>query len=145
MENSHGPSPDVLAKIYQDTTTIAVVGASTSPDKPGHEIPRYLQSQGYRIIPVNPRGGEILGERAYLSLRDVDVPVDVVDVFRPPREAEAIAHDAVAIGARVLWFQPGTGTDQAEQIAVDAGLTVVSGPCMGETHAELGLGPGPGG
>ena len=134
---------DELRRIYAETKTIAVVGASGDPAKPGHEIPRYLQSQGYRIVPVSPKGGELLGEKVYPSLSDIDVPVDVVDVFRPSEEAEGIARDAAAIGAKVLWFQEGTHTDEAVKLARDAGLTVVYGRCMGVTHGLLGLGPGP--
>jgi uncharacterized protein len=134
---------EMLLRIYERTKAIAVVGASTTAGKPGHDIPRYLQSQGYRIIPVNPRGGEILGEPSYRSLRDVDVPFDVVDVFRPPEEADAIARDAIAVGATTLWFQPGTHTDEAVKLARAAGLTVVTRRCMGTTHGWLGLGPGP--
>jgi uncharacterized protein len=132
-----------LLEIYRRARTIAVVGASASRGKAAHAIPAYLQSQGYRIVPVNPRGGEILGERAYPSLREVDLPVDVVDVFRPPGEAVAVARDAIAVGADVLWFQPGTHTEEAVRLARDAGLTVVAERCMGEMHGELGLGPGP--
>jgi predicted CoA-binding protein len=132
-----------LLEIYRRARTIAVVGASASRGKAAHAIPAYLQSQGYRIVPVNPRGGEILGERAYPSLREVDLPVDVVDVFRPPEEAVAVARDAIAVGADVLWFQPGTHTEEAVRLARDAGLTVVAERCMGEMHGELGLGPGP--
>jgi predicted CoA-binding protein len=73
----------------------------------------------------------------------VDLPVDVVDVFRPPEEAVAVARDAIAVGADVLWFQPGTHTEEAVRLARDAGLTVVAERCMGEMHGELGLGPGP--
>jgi hypothetical protein len=73
----------------------------------------------------------------------VDLPVDVVDVFRPSDEAEAVAAGAIGIGARVLWFQPGTDTPQAAHLAREAGLTVVTGLCMGATHGQLGLGPGP--
>jgi predicted CoA-binding protein len=138
------PGPDALTRIYHQTRTIAVVGASANPQKAAHEIPNYLQSQGYRIIPVNPRGGELLGERAYRSLQEVPVAVDVVDVFRPPAEAETVARAAVAVGAKVLWFQPGTHTDEAVRLAAEAGLQVVAGRCMGETHGQLGLGPGPG-
>jgi alkanesulfonate monooxygenase SsuD/methylene tetrahydromethanopterin reductase-like flavin-dependent oxidoreductase (luciferase family) len=137
-------SRDDLLRIYDETKTIAVVGASASEEKPAHEIPRYLQSQGYKILPVNPRGGEIFGEPVYQSLRDIEVQVDVVDVFRPPAEAEAVARDAIAIGARAVWFQPGTQTDEAIRLTSGAGLTVVAGRCMGETHSALGLGPGPG-
>jgi hypothetical protein len=137
-------SRDELLNIYERTKTIAVVGVSANEAKAAHEIPRYLSSQGFRILPVNPRGGELFGERVYASLREVDVPVDVVDVFRPPSEAEAVARDAIAIGAKVLWFQPDTHTDEAVRLASEAGLAVVGGRCMGATHAELGLGPGPG-
>jgi uncharacterized protein len=132
-----------LLRIYEETETIAVVGASTTEGKPGHDIPRYLQSQGYRIIPVNPRSEEVLGERSYTSLRDIDVHVDVVEVFRPPEEAESIAREAIATGAKTLWFQPGTHTDAAVALAREAGLTVVAKRCMGVTHGWLGLGPGP--
>jgi hypothetical protein len=137
------PSDDELLDIYSNTKTIAVVGASADPAKDAHEIPRYLQSQGYRIVPVNPRGGEIFGERVFPSLTDIDTPVDVVDVFRPPAEAEGIARDAIAIGAKVLWFQIETATDEAVRIAREAGLSVVHDMCMGATHKLLGLGPGP--
>jgi uncharacterized protein len=108
---------ETLLRIYEETDTIAVVGASTMEGRPGHDIPRYLQAQGFRIIPVNPRGGEILGERSYPSLRDIDVKVDAVDVFRPPEDAEGIAGEAIAIGAKTLWFQPGTHTDDAMSLA----------------------------
>jgi predicted CoA-binding protein len=137
------PSREDLLRIYEQTKTIAVVGASADENKPAHAIPAYLQSQGYRILPVNPRGGEIFGERVYRSLREIDVPVDVVDVFRPPAEAEEVAREAIATGARTLWFQPGTSTEEAVRLASEAGLTVVAGLCMGATHGALGLGPGP--
>ena len=134
---------DELRQIYAATSAIAVVGISNAAEKPAHSIPQYLQEQGYRIIPVSPRGGEILGERVYGSLADVDVPIDVVDVFRPPNEAAGIARAAIGSGAKVLWFQPGTASDEAIGIAAEAGLTVVAYRCMGETHGRLGLGPGP--
>jgi uncharacterized protein len=122
---------ETLLRIYEETDAIAVVGASTTDGKPGHDIPKYLQLQGYRIIPVNPRGGEILGEHSYPSLRDIDVKVDVVDVFRSPEEAEGIAGEAIAIGAKTLWFQPGTHTDEAIALARAAGLRVVARRCRG--------------
>jgi predicted CoA-binding protein len=137
------PDRAELLAIYRRARTIAVVGASRSAGKPAHDIPSYLQSQGYRVVPVNPAGGTILGEPAYPSLQAVDVPIDVVDVFRPPDEAEAVAREAVAVGAPVLWFQPGTEAEAAVRLAADAGLTVVARRCMGATHGELGLGPGP--
>jgi len=138
-----GHTRQELLDLYAKIQTIAVVGASTKTDRPAHDIPRYLQSQGYRIVPVNPREAEMFGQRVFSSLRSVDIPVDVVEVFRPPDEAETVAQDAIAIGAKVLWFQPGTHTPAAIQAASRAGLNVVSELCMGVTHRELGLGPGP--
>jgi uncharacterized protein len=137
------PTKDELRKIYEDTKTIAVVGASTDEAKPSHRIPKYLQSQGFKIIPVSPKGGECLGERVYASLSDIDQPVDVVDVFRPSEETPQIARDALAIGAKVLWLQSGIANDEAEEIGEAGGLTVVMDRCMGATHRQLGLGPGP--
>ena len=137
------PDEDELRRIYEETKTIAVVGVSSDPSKPGHEIPRYLKGQGYRIVPVSPKGGELLGERVYAALEEIDVPVDAVDVFRPPEEAVGIAEGAVKLGAKVLWFQEGTESAEAVEVARDAGLTVVWGRCMGRTHGQLGLGPGP--
>ena len=139
----HEPTSDDLRRIYADTKTIAVVGASTDPDKAAHVIPAYLQAHGYRIIPVSPRGGEIFGERVRTSLEDVDEPIDVVQVFRPPHEGGEVAKAAGASGAKVIWFQPGTSSEGGVRIAEDAGLTVVRERCMGVMHGALGLGPGP--
>jgi predicted CoA-binding protein len=136
-------SYDDLGDIYRDAETIAVVGASGSPSKLANSIPGYLQDHGYRMLPVNPRGGEILGMPAHRRLGDIEGPIDVVDVFRPPAEAETVAREAVESGAKVLWFQPGTHTDEAVSIATDAGLLVVVNRCIGAAHAQLGLGPGP--
>ncbi len=132
-----------LLRIYAQSKTIAVVGASADPPKASHRIPAYLQSQGHRILPVNPRGGEVFGEHIFHSLTEIDVPVDVVEVFRPAKEAPEIARQAVAIGAKVLWLQIGIVSEEARQIAESAGLTVVMDRCMGATHALLGLGSGP--
>jgi predicted CoA-binding protein len=132
-----------LARIYAETHTIAVVGASGDPSKPAHRVPRYLQGQGYRILPVNPRGGELFGEPVARSLSEVDGPVEVVEVFRPAAEAPRIAREAVEVGAKVLWLQLGIESQEAKRIAEAAGLTVVMDRCMGDTHGELGLGPGP--
>jgi predicted CoA-binding protein len=132
-----------LRAIYERTTTIAVVGASGDETKAAHSIPRYLQRQGFRIIPVNPKGGEILGEKVYQRLEDIPEPVDVVDVFRPSAETPDVATDAVKVGAKVLWLQEGVSSEEAERIATEGGLQVVMDRCMGETHHRLNLGPGP--
>lgn len=134
---------DRLRKIYEETKTIAVVGASQDPAKPSHNIPRYLQSQGFKIIPVSPRGGEILGEKVFASLGEIPEAVDVVDVFRPAEETPGIAREAAQIGAKVLWLQTGISSDEAYEIARSEGLEVVMDTCMGITHQRLGLGPGP--
>ncbi len=136
-------SDEELRRIYQESRTIAVVGASTSPDKPAHFVPKYLQEQGFRVIPVNPGAQEILGEQAYPSLEEIDAPVDVVDVFRPAEEAPDIALQAVNAGAKVLWLQEGVVSEEAAHVARDAGLLVVVDRCIGRTHGALGLGPGP--
>ena len=93
---------------------------------------------------MNPRGGSVLGEPVARSLAEVDGPVDVVDVFRPADEAPKIARQAIDIGAKVLWLQEGIESQEAKRIAEAAGLTVVMNRCMGETHAQLGLGRRPG-
>jgi uncharacterized protein len=132
-----------LLQIFSETRTIAVVGASTDEEKPAHLIPLYLQSQGYRILPVNPHGDKICGESVYRSLSAIDVPVDVVEVFRPSDETPEIAREAVKIGAKVLWLQIGIESKEAGKIAEAAGLTIVMNQCMGAVHGALGLGPGP--
>jgi predicted CoA-binding protein len=132
-----------LRRIYAETKTIAVVGASPDPAKKAHAVPAYLQVSGYRIVPVNPRREEIFGEMAYPTLLQVPDPVDVVDVFRPAPEAPNVAEQAVAIGAKVLWLQEGIVSEKAAAIAAAAGMTVVMDTCIGLMHAKLGLGPGP--
>jgi len=135
-----------LKQVYAETKTIAVVGASGSEEKAAHTIPRYLQREGFRIIPVNPRGGEILGEKVYEKLADVPEPIDVVDVFRPSEETPGVAKEAVAAGAKVLWLQEGISSEEAERIASEGGLKVVMDRCMGATHHRLlkkSEGPGP--
>lgn len=139
----YSPADDTLKKIYADTKTIAVVGASSDDTKPSHNIPKYLQSQGFKIVPVSPKGGEFLGEKVFSSLEDIDVEIDVVDVFRPSEETTGIARSAVAKGAKVLWMQTGIESDEARDIAEEGGLTVIMDRCMGATHRQLGLGPGP--
>ncbi len=135
------PPEHELRRIYADTETIAVVGASDDPGKHSHSVPEYLRSQGYRIVPVNGHGGEVLGEPAYRSLLDVEIPIDVVDVFRPPKEVPQIAEEAAQIGAKVLWLQKGIVSDEARRIAADHGLIFVEDICMAVTHALLEIEP----
>jgi predicted CoA-binding protein len=133
------PEDRELRILLGDARTIAIVGLSSKPDRPSNDIARYLQRKGYRIVPVNPNETEVLGEHAYASLRDIpsDVHVEVVDVFRRAAETPAIARDAVAIGAKVLWLQEGIVNDQAYRIAADGGLDVIMGVCIKHERQRL--------
>jgi predicted CoA-binding protein len=117
-----------------------MVGASPNWNRPSYFVMRYLQRKGFRVIPVNPRAldAPILGERTYPDLESIDVPVDVVDVFRRPEEVPAIARSAVAIGAGTLWLQLGIRSDEAATLAGIAGLTVVQDRCMKIEYGRLG-------
>jgi predicted CoA-binding protein len=131
------PEDRELRALLGDVRTIAVVGLSSKPNRPSLEVARYLQEHGYRIVPVNPNETEVLGERAYASLADVPDRIDVVDVFRRADETPAIARDAVAIGARVLWLQEGIVSDEAARIATEGGLEVIMGVCIRHVRARL--------
>jgi hypothetical protein len=122
-------------KILRSHRTIAVVGLSGDPNKAAHAIPAVLQRSGFRIIPVNPRLPEVLGERVYPKLADVPEPIEVVLVFRPSDEAAGIAEQAVSVGAKALWLQQGIMSEAARQIAEAAGLLYVEDRCMGVERA----------
>lgn len=121
--------------VLQDARTVAVVGASRDPGKPGGSVPYGLQRRGFRIIPVNPFADELFGERAYRSLAEIPEPVDLVDVFRPAADAPEIARQAVAIGAKALWLQLDIRSPQARAIAEAAGLEYVEDACTGVVAA----------
>jgi len=133
------PEDRELRILLGDARTVAVVGLSSRPDRPSNEIARYLQRKGYRIVPVNPNESDVLGERAYASLLEIpaDVRVDVVDVFRRAGETPAVARDAVAIGAKVLWLQEGIVNEEAYRIASDGGLDVIMGVCIKHEKQRL--------
>lgn len=127
--------------VLEEARTIAVVGMSTDDDKAAHNVPMDLRDHGWRIIPVHPQAEEIAGERAYPSLPDIpdDVRVDAVQVFRPPEEAPDIARQAAEIGAGALWLQLGIGSDEARQIAEDAGMDYVEDACMHQVRSRYDL------
>jgi predicted CoA-binding protein len=133
------PDDRELRILLGKARTIAVVGLSSKPDRPSLDVAAYLQDRGFRIVPVNPRETEVLGEVAYPSLRDIpsDVQIDVVDVFRRADETPEVARDAVAIGAKVLWLQDGIVNDEAYRIASEAGLEVIMGVCIRRTDQRL--------
>jgi predicted CoA-binding protein len=131
------PSDQDLKQLLTNASTVAMVGASSKPDKPSYGIMRKLQSVGYRVIPINPRETEVLGEHAYPSLADVPEPIDIVDVFRRAEDTPSIADEAVKVGAKVLWLQTGVVSEEAAARAEAGGLTVVMDACIGSTHAIL--------
>jgi len=131
---------ETLRSLLQSTRTIAVVGLSPDPRRPSHDVARYLQENGYRIVPVNPGCKEVLGEPCFARLEDIPHPVDMVNVFRRPAELAPIACSAVAIGARCLWQQLGVANGEADAIARAAGLVSVMDRCIKIEHLRLTLG-----
>jgi predicted CoA-binding protein len=133
------PQDRELRALLGDAHTIAVVGLSSKPDRPSLMVAGYLQERGYRIVPVNPRETEVLGEPAFATLGDIpkEIHVDVVDVFRRAEDTPDVARDAVAIGAKVLWLQDGIVNDEAYRIASEAGLEVIMGVCIRNTIKRL--------
>jgi predicted CoA-binding protein len=131
------PSDQELKELLTNATTIAIVGASSNPDKESYGIMKKLLSVGYHVIPVNPKETEILGQRSYPSLIDVPEPIDIVDVFRRAEDTPAIADDAVTIGAKALWLQTGIASEDAAARAKAGGLMVVMDTCIGATHSLL--------
>lgn len=130
-----------LRNVLQATRTIAVVGLSDNPTRPSHTTARYMQAQGYRIVPVNPTCTEVLGEPCHASLRDIPFPVDMVDVFRRAEEVPAVVEDAIAIGAPCVWLQLGVIHPEAAARAETAGLQVVMDRCVKIEHARLLVAP----
>jgi predicted CoA-binding protein len=131
-----------LRRILKTNHTIAVVGLSADWYRPSYFAAKYMQEHGFKIIPVNPKYDEILGEKCYPNLKAIPEPVDIVDVFRKPDDCVPIAQDAVAIGAKVLWLQLGVVNEEAARVAEAGGLEVVMDRCVKIEYARLfgGLG-----
>ncbi len=131
-------SKQEIRDILNRSSVIAVVGLSDRPERPSHQVARYLQEHGYRIIPVNPRlEGPVLGERPYPDLDSVPEPVDVVDIFRRPKEVPGVVDAAVRIGAPVVWMQLGIRHQEAAERAEAAGVRVVMDRCVKLEHQAL--------
>jgi predicted CoA-binding protein len=126
-----------LRRILRTSRTIAIVGLSADWFRPSYFAGKYMQEHGYRIVPVNPRYTEILGERCHATLTTIDVPIDIVDVFRRTEDVLPIAEQAIAIGAKCLWQQIGVKNEQAAAPAAAAGLDVVMDRCVKIEHARL--------
>ncbi|WP_329018819.1 CoA-binding protein [Micromonospora rifamycinica] len=128
-------------QLLADSAVIAVVGASRDPGKAAHRVPAQMQRYGWRIIPVNPAVDELFGERAYASLADIPHPVDLVDVFRPARDAVEVVRQAAAIGAPAVWLQLGIVSAEARRIAEEAGMDYVEDRCLIVERAAADLTP----
>ena len=126
-----------LQRVLSNSKTIAVVGLSADWFRPSYFAAKYMQEHGYRIIPVNPKYDEILGEKCYPNLASIPHKVDIVDVFRKSEDVLPIAKDAVAIGAKNLWLQIGVISDEARVLCEAAGLTVVMDRCVKIEYARL--------
>ncbi len=128
--------PMIIQQALLGAKTIAIVGLSSNTLRASYFVGFYLKRHGYRIVPVNPRESEILGEKSYASLLEVPVPVDIVNVFRAPDALPGIAREAVKIGAKTLWCQFGVINQEGARIAVDGGLSVVMDRCIKVEHAR---------
>ena len=128
--------PLTIQSVVHNARTIAIVGLSANHLRASNFVGFYLQRHGYRVIPVNPRESEILGETSYASLTDVPVEVDIVNVFRAPDALPAIAEEAVAVNAGALWCQFGVINEEGARIAQDGGLAVVMDRCLKIEHAR---------
>ena len=130
-----------IAEILTSIKTIALVGASDRKDRPSYEVMEYLIHQGYQVIPVSPKlaGQQLLGQLVYGQLSDIPYPIDMVDVFRNAEAAVGVAQEAAAIKAKVLWLQKGVISEEAQKIALQAGLQFVMDKCPKQEIPALGL------
>ena len=126
-----------IEKILRESKTVAVVGLSADPARTSHGVARYLLSQGYEVIPVNPNAAEVLGLKSYPDLPSIGRPVDAVDIFRPSEAVPPIVEQAIASGAKTVWMQEGIFHAEAERQAKAAGLQVVMNRCMMKEHYRL--------
>ena len=126
-----------IAELLRSAKTIAVVGLSDRRMRPSYGVSQYMQSVGYRIIPVNPNITEVLGEKAYARLEDVPEHIDIVDVFRRSEYVPEIVESAIRVGAGAIWMQEGVVHEQAAKRASEAGLTVVMDRCILKEHRKL--------
>lgn len=131
--------PEVIDRMLKEVRTIAVVGLSSDASRASNSVSRYMQSHGYRIIPVNPNETEVLGEKAYRRLEDIPEKIDIVNVFRRAQEAGPHVDEAIRIGARAVWLQEGVVDQQAARRALDAGLETVMDLCILKEHRKRKL------
>jgi uncharacterized protein len=135
--SASGPSDQQIEDVFRNAHTIAVVGLSSSRHRASYGVSQYMQSAGYRIIPVNPNEREVLGEKAYARLEDVPEKMDIVDVFRRSEFVPEIVDAAIRVGARAIWMQEGVADEAAARRARDAGLFVIMDSCILKEHRRL--------
>lgn len=133
------PSPDALRELLQRVKTIAVVGLSPNPERPSYRIASRLQGWNYRIIPVHPEADTVLGEKAYKSLADIPVSIDLVDVFRPADAVAGVVEECIAAGLPAIWIQERIVNEDAAQRARAAGMFVVMDRCISKDYRSLML------
>lgn len=126
-----------VAELLRQAKTIAVVGLSSNPARPSFGVSRFLQRQGFRVIPVNPNETEVLGEKAYPTVSAIPDPVDIVNVFRRPNQVDQVVDDAKAKGVRYLWLQEGVVNHEAARRAEESGISVVMDRCILKEIARL--------
>ncbi len=131
------PGADEMRDLLKRVKTIAVVGLSPKSDRPSHGVAKALQRWGYRIVPVRPATAEVLGEKAYASLKDIPFPVDLVDVFRAAEHIPEVVEECLAIGAPALWIQEDIVNEPAAEKARAAGMTVVMDRCIYKDYVAL--------
>ncbi len=124
-------------RLLKDSKTVAVVGLSRDPSKDSYKVAAYLKKAGYTVIPVNPSGAGILGEKTYKSLQEIPVKIDMVDIFRPSNEVPQIVEQAIKMEAKAVWMQKGIVNDEAARKAEKAGLDVVMDRCTMVEHKRL--------
>jgi uncharacterized protein len=128
------PQSDPIADLLRSSRNIAVVGLSDNPMRPSHGVSAYMQTHGYRIIPVNPQADEVLGEKSYSSLLDVPEPIDIVDIFRRSEFVPEVVDQAIQLKARAIWMQEGVVHEAAAEKARKAGLLVIMDSCILKEH-----------
>ena len=132
------PPPDEIKSLLLKVKTIAVLGLSPQPGRPSHAVARALKGTGFRIVPVRPEADEVLGERAYATLRDIPFPVDLVDVFRAAEYIPAVVEECIALRVPALWIQEGIVHDEAGCRAQEAGIFTVMDRCLWKEYLALG-------
>ena len=125
---------DLVEEQLRNSKTIAVVGLSDNPDRPSYGVTKYMQSQGYRIIPVNPMIEEVLGEKSYPDLKSVPEPIDMVDIFRRSELVGPVVDEAIEVGAKYIWMQDGVINEEAKAKAEAAGIPVIMNDCALRQH-----------